>query len=340
MLGNVVNRHDAARLARKLGRGQLGRVTGKLRVRGKDRVVANWSAVERPAQEWWDIPAVHGRWNTFASGDPEVSFPQHVAATWLAGRPGLRALSLGCGTGARETAWARTGAFEQITGVDLSPDPIRFAAEQAKAEGLADVLSFRVADFRELLEAGERYDVVLGLHALHHFDRMDETMRQIAAVLREDGLLVFDEFVGPTKFQWTGAQLRAANDLLAALPAERRIQHDGRVKRRVIRPSLLSMRLDDPSEAVEAADLLPSLRRWLTPLEEHPYGGTVLHIALSGIAQNFRDDDAETAGLLAQCFAAEDAALPVLGHDFMYAVCSPGTGQARRPVSSRERRPA
>jgi 2-polyprenyl-3-methyl-5-hydroxy-6-metoxy-1,4-benzoquinol methylase len=330
MLGNAVNRHDAARLARKLSRGQFGRVTGKLQLRGSDRVVANWSDLDRPPQQWWDIPEMHRRWNTFASGDPDVSFPQHVARTWLAGRPGLRALSLGSGTGERETAWARTGAFEQITGIDLAPGPVEYATAKAKEFGLEKVLSYRVADFREVLSAHERFDVVLGLHSLHHFDHIDETMRLIAGLIAEDGLLVFDEFVGPTKFQWPAAQLRAANALLAALPPERRVDHEGRVKRRVNRPSLLSMRLDDPSEAIEAADLLPALRRWFDVLEERPYGGTLLHIALSGIAQNFTGDDTETADLLRQCFAAEDRALPDLGHDFMFAVCRP---KAQVPAS-------
>lgn len=331
MLNNFVNRHDAVRLARKLGRGQVGRVIVKVRAQGTDRVVAAGArAIERRPEQWWDIPAVVHRWNVFASGDPQISFPEHVARTWLDNRSGLRALSMGCGMGSREVNWAKLGVFKQITGVDLSPEPIRFATEQARAAGLDSVLDFRVADFREMLHAGEKYDVVLGLHSLHHFDHIDETMSLIARLLNPDGLLIIDEFVGPTKFQWTDAQLAAANALLAALPTKRRIQYDGRVKRRVIRPSLLSMRLDDPSEAVEASRLLPAVRRLFTVLEERPYGGTVLHIALSGIAQNFLDDDPATAELLQQCFAAEDEALPRLGHDFTYMVC----GQKASTTSS------
>ena len=218
--------------------------------------------------------------------------------------------------------------FGQLTGVDLSPARVEHAGLQAKATGLDHVLDFRVAHFAELLDGREGYDVILGLQSLHHFSRIDETMRGIAQLLRPGGLLVFDEYVGPSKFQWTGSQLRAANALLASLPAPRRVQRDGRVKRRAVRPSLLSMRLDDPSEAVESAGLLPALHRWFTVLEERPYGGTVLHIALSGIAQNFLGDDAETAALLRQCFAAEDEAFPRLGHDFVFAVCAPASGAA------------
>ena len=323
MFSNLVNRHDAARVIRKVGHGHLRSVMDRARVRGTDRVVAHWSVVEPSLQQWWAIPAVSSRWNTFASGDPEISFPQHVANTWLARRGGLKALSLGSGTGGNEVAWAKLGVFGHITGVDISPERVAYATQQAKELDLEDVLSFQVADAQALLSAGEKYDVILGLQSLHHFQHLDETMRLIAGLLKPDGLLVIDEFVGPTKFQWTSPQLDAANALLATLPAERRRMADGKIKRRVIRPSLMSMRLDDPSEAVDSANLLPAVRRWFTVLEERPYGGTVLHIAFSGIAQNFLDEDPATSELINQCFDAEDSALPHLGHDFYFLVCSP-----------------
>jgi 2-polyprenyl-3-methyl-5-hydroxy-6-metoxy-1,4-benzoquinol methylase len=323
MLGNLINRHDAVRVTRKLRRGQVARVVDKMHVRGTDRVVAKWAEVEPSLQQWWAIPQMNRRWNTFASGDPEVSFPQHVADTWLAGKSGLRALSLGSGAGEREVTWARLGVFEQITGIDISPHQVDRATRRAKELGLDSSLTFRVADAHQLAEGAEQYDVVLGLHSLHHFSNLDQTMNTVARLLRPDGLLIFDEFVGPTKFQWTSGQLRAANELLSELPESRKRLADGRLKRKVVRPSLLSMRLDDPSEAVEAGNLLPALRCWFDVLEERPYGGTVLHIALSDISQNFLDDSPETAELVERCFVAEDKALPELGNDFVFMVARP-----------------
>jgi 2-polyprenyl-3-methyl-5-hydroxy-6-metoxy-1,4-benzoquinol methylase len=323
VLDNIVNRHDIGRVARKLSSGQLSRILNKVRIRGMDRVVANWSGVDPTLQEWWAIPEIIRRWNTFASGDPAISFPQHVADTWLAGKSGLRALSLGCGTGGNEIIWAKLGVFSEIIGIDISPNRIDHANRQAKEVGLDSVLTFRAADARQLLREAEQYDVVLGLQSLHHFDNLDATMDLIARLLGPGGLLIFDEFVGPTKFQWTPGQLQAANSLLESLPPELRVQQDGRVKRRVVRPSLLSMRMDDPSEAVEAGNLLPALRRRFDVLEERPYGGTVLHLALSGIAQNFLDGSPATSEWIEKCFMAEDEALPQLGHDFVFAVCKP-----------------
>ena len=323
MLGNLINRHDAVRLYRALRRGQLAHVVGKLRAPGPDRVLAHGSAAGHPAGEvqWDEIPAIRRRWHTFGRG--QTSFADQVTRRWLAGRPGLQALSLGSGSGEREIEWARLGVFERITGVDISPGRAGRATRHAEEAGLDDALSFRAADAREALrEAEGQYDVVLALNALHHFGHPEEIMRLIARALRPGGLLILDEYVGPSRFQWAAAQLRAANALLAGLPDEQRIRRDGRVKRRVIRPSRLSMRLDDPSEAVESDGLMPALDRHFEVLEQHPYG-SILHLALHGIAHNFLAEDPATTRVMRQCLAAEERSLSRLGHDFTYAVCAP-----------------
>ncbi|WP_367319221.1 class I SAM-dependent methyltransferase [Streptomyces sp. HUAS ZL42] len=323
MLNNLINRHDADRLLRKVRKLDLDPVLAKLRVRGGERVVQHWSQVDPSLTEWWAIPEVIKRWNLLMTGDADTSFPQYVAAKHFAPRTDLRGLSLGCGTGGNELLWAKTGAFSLLEGVDVAQQRIDFATRAAAENALADVLRFRVTDVNRMTGDGERFDVLLGLQSLHHFDDLDETLPRLAQLIEPGGMFVIDEFVGPTRFQWTDGQLDAANALLAQLPEERRRLADGRIKRRVVRPSRLSMVLDDPSEAVDAAALLPGLRRHFEVVEERPYGGTVLHIALSGIAHNFRDQEPETLALLQRCFAAEDAALPEVGHDFIAMVCRP-----------------
>lgn len=323
MLNNLVNRHDADRLLRKVRKLELHPVVAKLKVRGGARVVEHWAQVEPSQTQWWAIPAVIRRWNLLMTGDAGTSFPSHVAARHFTPRVGLRGLSLGCGTGGNELLWARTGAFGRLDGVDVSQRRIDHATQAAAEANLSDVLRFRVADVHRMTADGERFDVLLGLQSLHHFDDLDQTLPRLARLIEPDGLFVVDEFVGPTRFQWTDRQLDAANALLAALPEERRRLPDGRVKHRVVRPSRLAMVLDDPSEAVDADALLPGIRRLFDVVEERPYGGSVLHIALSGIAHNFLGHDDETLAVLDRCFAAEDEALPDVGHDFTALVCRP-----------------
>jgi 2-polyprenyl-3-methyl-5-hydroxy-6-metoxy-1,4-benzoquinol methylase len=322
VLGNLINRYDAVRLYRKLRRGHLSQIADKLRTPERQRVVDAWSAPGAGADlvQWDHIPAVRRRWHTF--GGLETGFAEHVTRRWLSGRSGLRVLSLGCGSGHQELEWAQLAVFAQITGVDISPDQIERATRNAKEAGLDDTLSFRVADVRAALrEADGQYDVILALDSLHHFSHLEEVMRLTARALGPGGLLIMDEYVGPSRFQWTSAQMRAANALLGALPEGHRTQLDGQVKRRAVRPSRLSMRLDDPSEAVESTGLMPAVQRYFAILEEHPYGG-ILHLALHGIAHNFLADDPGTVRSLGLCLTAEDQALAHLGYDFTYAVCS------------------
>lgn len=316
MLDNMVNRHDLERVWRLTRLGRTDRLLSKLRVRGTARVVEHWAELDPSRSQWWAVPAVVQRWNRLMTGDAAVPFPQYVADKYLLSKWPLRGLSLGCGVGGNEVVWARTGAFRRLRGVDVSPQRVAAATTAAEAAGLDDVLEFHTADVNRLADGGERFNVLLGLQSLHHFDRLFEAVRRLAALLEPGGLFVVDEFVGPTRFQWTDGQLEAANALLADLPPERRRLPDGRIKQRVVRPSRLSMVLDDPSEAVDASSLLPALRGTFDILEERPYGGTVLHIALSGIAHHFADQDSETLELLDRCFEAEDRALPELGHDF------------------------
>ncbi len=324
MFANYVNRHDLTRVARKLERGQVDKVLSKLRIRGKARVTAHWANIDAGTQEWWAIKGVQRRWNTFASGDPDVSFPMYAARTHLGDRSRLTALSLGCGTGGNEINWAKQEVFAEILGIDIAPERIDAANRGAKEHGLEDHLRFEVADAHDLIKANQTYDVVLGLQSLHHFEHLDETMEWVAKLIAPGGYLMVDEFVGPTRFQWTRQQIAVANDLLARLPEERRRMSDGRIKDKVIRPSKLSMIIDDPSEAVDSERLLPAIEDNFEILEVLPYGGSVLHIALSGISHNFLDDDAETQELIEMCFAAEDKALENgLEHDFVFMVCRP-----------------
>lgn len=108
----------------------------------------------------------------------------------------------------------RLGVFAQITGVDISPEQTGRATRHAKEAHLDDVLSFHVADARQALRGAEgQYDVVLALDSLH-FGHLGETMRLIARAPGPGGLLILDDYVGPSRFQWASAQIRAANALL------------------------------------------------------------------------------------------------------------------------------
>lgn len=182
------------------------------------------------------------------------------------------------------------------------------------------VLRFAVADVRSLNLPDTSFDVILAEGALHHISPLEPAVAALARLLKPGGRLVLRDFVGPSRFQWTDAQVAAADALLATLPERLRTRWgSGRVKSRMLRPGTLAMRLMDPSEAAESDRILGVLNRHFEPIDRKDLGGTVLHLVLDDIAFHFQDG--EGAAWLAALFDAEDALLEDgLSSDFVYAV--------------------
>jgi SAM-dependent methyltransferase len=321
---NLVNIHDVVAFAEKIRgpRSVVHRLTPLSRV----RIRAAWRHTDAPASGWWDIPDVRRRWNAMVTDSPDRTAVEHVLERHFIGRRDLRMLSLGCGTGEKELEWLESGRIKRLDGVDLSPERIAFASARAAERGFSEKAFFRVADARRLVLQRGLVDLVLLDGALHHLAPVRPVLESVARALAPGGLLVLIDFVGPSRFQWTDAQLEAVEGLLAKLPEEyRRRWQDGRPKSRVYRPGKLSMWISDPSEAAQSSEILPALRERFDLLEVKDLGGTILHLLFKDIAHHYITPDAAAQRILASAFETEDRALRS-GHlpsDFVFAVARP-----------------
>lgn len=322
MLNNLVNRHDVVRVRTKLVNRDVQSLVRKLSGSASDRVVRQWSDVSLDSCQWWSIPAVRRRWNRLVTGSEEVDFPTYVTERHLRGGANRSALSLGCGLGGRELRWAELGAFAHIDAFDISAVQVEEARRRAALAGLGELITFSVADFATLVRK-RHFDVVIAEHSLHHLAPMPEVVEKVRELLVPGGLFLVDEYVGPQRFQWTTTQLAAAQELLERFPERYRRTPDGGTKASVVRPSKLWMRFTDPSEAIDSARIGRSLHRCFDVIEERPYGGAVLHLALADIAHNFLDPTEETAQVLRDAFEFEDRlmAAGTVGSDFAAYVC-------------------
>ncbi|MBA2669188.1 MAG: class I SAM-dependent methyltransferase [Gemmatimonadetes bacterium] len=321
MINYLINCHDWVELVARFRTSRWRKEAAKLGRGAQARVEMQWDYSDDGSDLGWSLQCVQPRWNHLISGDVEVTYHTYLHRRYLAGRRDLTVVSIGCGAGDNERVWAGLGGFACIRGYDLSPAAIQRARDAATAEGLYDILRFEVADALDL-DAGARYDVVPFEQALHHFSPLEKVLERTAQLLKPDGLLILNEYVGPTRFQWTDRQLEVINGLLAILPEHLRRQRDGRVKRREHRPGRLRMIAADPSEAAESGRILAALRERFEIVELRPYGGTVFHMLLRGIAHNFADTP-EAQEWLELCFGVEDCALAAgeLESDFVVAVC-------------------
>lgn len=306
MFNNWINMQDVQRLMEKIARGEWRQVLRKLSLDDRGRTRSAWEHTQAPPENAWEIPALRRRWNLLVSGDAQVDHVAYICRKFLPGKKDMNAFSPGCGAGSNEMRWAETGLFRRIDACDLSPQRIAAARQGAESRGLGHILNFQVGDLRALGAAGP-YDLVIAEGALHHFYPMHRALEKIKGLLRPSGMLIVNEFVGPSRFQWTGKQLQAANALLAGIPEKyRRRWPDGKVKKRIDAPGRLRMKLADPSEAAESSLILPLLREMFTPLEIKNKGGTLACLVFHRIAHHFLQADEAAAGILSSCFAAED----------------------------------
>jgi hypothetical protein len=80
------------------------------------------------------------------------------------------------------------------------------------------------------------------------------------------------------------------------------------------------MILADPSECVDSESIIPALHRHFEVVEERPYGGNLLMLALKDIAHHFVDTNPKSDRVLQRLFAMEDAYLENHKSDFIYGV--------------------
>lgn len=324
MFGNYINIYDFKRVADKIRQGELNKILSRF-LPGKEtsKVVNAWQHNESPPKNWWDIPQVNERINFLVTGDTSTSIFEYAADKYLKSKKKLSAFSLCSGTGHNEINWAKTGCFSKIEGFDLSPSRVEASNRLSASENVNSILSFRIENALDLELKSNSFDVIIADGALHHLTPLNDIISNLKSALKNNGLFILKDFVGPTRFQWTESQLKHVNTLLNELPEKYRLRWDSNsIKTKHYKPGKLSMILSDPSEAVESSNILAVLESQFSLLELKPMGGTILQLAFNDIAHNFLNDDDETKEWLNYCFNFEDKLLSseAIQSDFVFAV--------------------
>ena len=242
----------------------------------------------RPATNWLESPLVQQLvvHPAFHGQQSPLNWLDAIAAQHFP-RPVPRAVSLGCGDGGLERQAAELGVADKLLGLDLSPDAVAVAQQHAADAGLGQRIAYAVCDLDRLTLQPGSCDAVLAAMSLHHVRELERVLDQVRAALRPGGLLVLNEYVGPSRLQWTLRQLALANLLLAIMPLRLRrgIETSG-FKWAVWRPPLRTLRRDDPSEAVRAAEIPALVAQRFEVVQRIDYGGAVFLPLLQGIAGN------------------------------------------------------
>jgi SAM-dependent methyltransferase len=292
------------------------------RARGQGTVVWSEAPEERTygqcVREWLSSPQVLN----------DYVFPQLGGRNWCSyvgdrcrPIPRERCLSLACGDGSLERNLARMGICLAYEGLDFSPEAIALCREAAEREGLA-TLTYRVADLETIRLARASCDLVIGWMGLHHIEGLSRLFGEVARSLRAGGLFVFNEYVGPARFQLPSHQVELIDEWLRKLPEELRRSGAGPIRDSFRPPTVAEVVASAPSEAVSSDQILPLVKRNFMVREQVDYGGALLHWVLHDITHKFDPENQEHRAWLSRLYAAERDLMDrgILASDFSLVI--------------------
>jgi SAM-dependent methyltransferase len=299
-----------------------------------------WAHARQLGEErfhWISHPVTKAHINLRISGDHTVDSVGHWHRNFLPATVD-RALSIGCGFGHLERDLVTRGAVQHVLGIDISEGAVESARATAAAAGLSDRITYEVADVNALDLGSERFDAIFGVGSIHHVVELERLFEQCRRALEPDGLLLFDEYIGVSKWQVSDDVLGLMNSLLERLPARyRRVFGSDPVETRdrMYRTELRWFDENDPSESVRSDEIMTAVRQSFDVVDYRPYGGALLHLLLSLIAGNFDEHDEHDRAMLALLvlFEAELESSGRIGSDFAAVVCRRETCSVQVPPS-------
>ncbi len=198
--------------------------------------------------------------------------------------PPLRVLSVGCGAGDLERKTAQRLPACEIHGIDVSAACLEKARYRAAAAG-HNTITYEEIDAVSYLEDRVRredppLDGILCHGVLHHLGELESFLELARRALRPDGFLYAFEYVGPSREEWTKADLGWAQQLYDRAPKEYY-----RVPR-VLPP----LAIEDPTEMIRSSEIETLLERWFSVDRYWPHGGNVVVPLVASLKKHSHED--------------------------------------------------
>lgn len=254
-----------------------------------DRLASDELKRDFNRKAWGGIGQVAQNHNFLTTGDPGLYWIDYMKEKYFEDGYAGHTLSLGCGEGFIERLFKERGfSFESITGIDLSEKCVEVAEKRAREVDLAQSIEYFSTDLNNYIPHPNKYNFIYFFHSLHHIKSLEKILEGCAKALLPGGIMMVNEFVGPSRFQWTEEQLNEANTIFRLLPEELRFDLSNQKIKERIKPLTIEEMIEiDESEAVRSAEIEVLLKEYFDILEEKNWGGTLTHLIFENTAGNY-----------------------------------------------------
>jgi len=234
----------------------------------------------------------------------------------------LRALSIGCmeGNPGPEMSLFKTGLFNEIDVMDIAEGLLKKQKKIASEMRLNSINYIR-QDLNKVVLKKNAYDLIWAIGTIHHIENLEGFFEQINRAIKDDGIFMLREYVGPNRLQLTDVQLSIINEILSILPEKYKKTVYGSIKNIAKSPDIAELMTVDPSESVRSQDILSVMNEKLNVIKLVHTGGTILQPLLNNIASNFEEDqDADTILRLLIFFEKILIEKEILPSDYVFSI--------------------
>lgn len=243
------------------------------------KIGAQWDANSRHTRErgqWFNSETLSAYVRRAISPETGRGVPgalERVLEKQNGGRPLGRGISVGAGNGWKEMTLVKAGLVEHFALFEFSEHLAGAARRLAVEHGLENRITVTIGD--AFAADHEPCDIVYWDHALHHMLDVHAALRWSLAVLRPGGFLLINDYIGPTRLQWTWRETRLAQDVVKA--AEPHLGARPWIRPRTPFDRWRLKRLD-PSEASQSDRILDACREACNGWAPAPIGCALINI--------------------------------------------------------------
>lgn len=265
---------------------------------------------------WWDSPLIVEHCQRIVTGDPKTNIYEFLKKEFISS-PLERALSICSGSGEFERGLLDYTICKSVDAYEIAEERVQEGIRKAQEKNYA--IDFHTEDVNKAVFKSNQYDIFFSWSALHHIENLEGVCANARKALKENGLVVVQEFIGPNQFQWTDKQLEIMNRILRILPERLRIRPEtGEIITRLERPTIESMNRSDPSEAIRSRDIIPVLKEFFTIKTIRYFGGPLYNFLFNEIIGNFNHNDEGDTSLIKMILLTEEILIEenILDHDY------------------------